>query len=401
MEYKKDLCAKHVNIVYLVSQLIIAIALFVLCYRLFYRQSVGYIGIMGNYPSDLKAHIRFGTQGISYSLLIRTIGWLARSFGNEAVAVLESAMVVLTWYLAKRLIEKISGVKSIISLYASLSLIFLTNIHLPIFNYYYKERFISQPWHNITYIGMRLFAVLTFCYFIDLYKTYLNRIALKNYFYVTLFLFLSTAIKPNFFISFAAALLLALVIDFVKDDKRAEHLRKYCIIGSTVFPSCAVLFIQSRMLYPSGFAGDDATRASGIMLVWFSGFFKIGVGMAILKILLSVSLPAMVCMINKGGQRDFRFVGLYFLVSFFIAYVFQESGPRTNDGNFFWGIQCAGYILFLFSFGYLIKNWDENFPKGKILPAIYKILSLILIIGHVYSGLVYFNIVSRGGSYFI
>ena len=400
MEYKKDLNTKRIDIIYFISQIVIAFALFLLCYRLFYRQSIGYDGVLGNYPSDLQAHISYGIQGISYSLLIRTIGWLASNFGNEAVAVLESSMVVLTWYLAKGMIEKISGVKSTISLYASLCLIFLANIHLPIYDYYYKERFVSQPWHNVTYIGMRLFAVLVICYFIDFYKTYLSRIKWRNYFFVTLFLFLSTCVKPNFFISFASALFIALIIDFARDDKRIKNLRKYYIVGSTVFPSCAVLLIQSRMLYPSGLTAGDA-GANGIMLVWFANFFSIGIGMGILKIFLCISLPAIVFIINKGGQRDYKFIGLYFLVSFFIAYVFQESGPRTNDGNFFLGIQCASYVFFVFSIGYFMKNWREGIPKGKTLSILYKTFCILLILGHVYSGLIFFNIVLCGGSYFI
>ena len=123
------------NIIYAFSLAVIAVALFAVCCRLFYHQS---IGGEGNFLSDLPLHISFALGNSGYSALYIVIGIIARHFGNEGVAVLESAMVVLTWYFAARLLEKISGFGSIVSLYASLGVIFLTNIHLTnYFNFYY------------------------------------------------------------------------------------------------------------------------------------------------------------------------------------------------------------------------------------------------------------------------
>ena len=124
------------NVIYYVSQVIIAIALFAVCYRLFYHQA---IGGPGNFESDLPLHVAFALDGSGYSALYTVIGIIARHFGNEGVAALESAMVVLTWHFAGRLIDKISGFSSIVSLYVSLGLIFLANIHLPIFDAFYMK----------------------------------------------------------------------------------------------------------------------------------------------------------------------------------------------------------------------------------------------------------------------
>lgn len=399
IEYINGHALRRINTVSVFSQILIAVALYGLCYHLFYMQSIQEGGIIRDFFSDLPLHISAGIKGESYSFLTRTAGIVAINFGNEGVAAFESGLIVLTWYFARLLIEKITGFRSVISIYAALALIFLTNIHLPVFDYYYKERFISQPWHNITYIGMRLFAVLAIFYFIDLYKNYRERILWKNYFCILLLLLLSAGSKPNFFISFSAALFIALVVDFVRDDRRIENLKKYFIIGSTVFPSCVVLFLQTRILYPSGVSGQSGE--TGIMLVWFSNFFEIGIGMGIIKLFVCLTFPAVVFLVNKGGDRAGRFIVLYFLVSFFIAYVFQESGARKNDGNFFWGIRCAGYILFLFAFSYFIKNWKEGVPEKKVASVIYKILCVILVIAHIYSGLTYFNIIRQGALYFI
>ena len=390
------------SIIYYVSLVVIAIALFILCYHLFYMQAIqpALYNDKVIYFSDLSFHISFALNGNGYSAIFVIIGIIVRNFGYAGVAVLESLLVVFTWYFASRLIEKISGFSSILSLYVSLWLIFLTNIHLPIFDFYYKERFISQPWHNITYVGMRLFAVLFFFYFIDFYRSYLSRISWKSYILITLFMFLSASIKPNFFISLSAALLIALIIDFARDSSRIENLKKYFIAGSMVFPSCVLLYLQSRVLYPTGFTTENAD-ANGVTVVWFADFFRYGAWMGILKIFMCITFPAIVFTINKGGDRNFRFIGLFFLVSFFISYVFKESGPRADHGNFYWGIMCSSYILFLFAASVFMKNWREGFPKNRILSLVYKIVCIIICFAHIYSGISYFNIIRTGSLYFI
>lgn len=401
MYCKKYEIPRH-NIIYVFSQVIIAVALFMLSYRLFYMQCIQppkyYHGVL--YFSDTPFHIIAGLRGGDYSALFYLIGVITRNFSYGGVAAFESIMVVLTWYFAVKLIDKVTGFRSMIGLYVSLWLIFLTNIHMPIFDFYYKERFISQPWHNITYVGMRLFAVLFFYYFIDFYKSYLTRILWKNYILVTLFLFLSVCIKPNFFISLSAALLIVLIVDFARDSARIKNLKKYFIAGSMVFPSCAVLYLQSRVLYPSGLTAGN-TAASGVTVVWFADFFRYGAWMGILKLILCITFPAIVFIINKGGNRNFMFIGLFFLVSFFISYVFKESGPRAEHGNFYWGIMCASYILFLFSVSVFMKNWREGFPKNRVLSPIYKIVCVIICLAHLYSGISYFNIIRTGSLYFI
>jgi hypothetical protein len=387
------------NIFYKVSWIAIAIALYLLCYQLFYCQIAGCEGGLGNYPSDISAHIKFGLDGTGYSTIDAIIAFLSRNFGNEPIAVLESLFVVLTWHFTARLFERISGVSSVLPLYVSLGLISLTNIPLPVYNTYYAERLISQPWHNITYTGMRLFAVLTVCYFIDFYKNYLSRILWKNYLLVTLFLFLSAGIKPNFFISFSAALFVVLLFGFIRDNRKAENFRKYLTAGSMVLPSCAVLFLQSRILYQFGTVSGDAT--SGITLIWFSAFFNNGAGIGILKIVMCLAFPIAVFIINKGGDKGFKYIGLFFLVSFVISNIFQETGPRANDGNFFWGVRCGGFFFSLFAISYFVKNWKEGIPRNKIGSAVYKTFGTMLCMAHIVFSLLYFDSLIRGGQYFI
>ena len=384
------------------SEIFIAVALYLVCYHLFYCQANSSQGELGTYVSDLTAHIRYGIDGIGYSILYKVIGFFVRHFGTSGVAAMESAMIVLTWYFGRRLIDRIAGYRSVVSIYASLGLIFLAAIHVPGAGrdyFFYEEFVVTQPWHNITFIGMRLFAILTICYFIDLYKNYQSVTKWKNYLLVSLFLFISAYIKPNFFISFSFALLIVIIIDFLMDRERWKRLTKYFMLGSTVFPACAILYIQSLDLYPAGLEGDAGTETSGVAITWFRGILGCTLGHVLTNVGLSLAFPIIVFAFNKGGDKISTYICLLYLVSFGVANMFQETGPRMYHGNFFWGMFCAGYLLFLFAISLFLRNWRERVPHGFKAAAVYRITCLGLFICHVLSGIGYFRLLSRG-SYF-
>lgn len=387
--------------------LIIGIALYKLCYQLFYYQSIQYTGVLGNYQSDLPTHIQFGLNGGNYSCLYWIIGIIVRNLGNSSIAVLQSIFVVITWYFTAKLVTKISGFNSIISIYVAVGLIFLSNICIPTYNFYYTAGYKStftlttQPWHNITYIDMRLFAVITIYYFVDLYKNYQKEVLWTNYLFVTSFLFLSVCIKPNFLISYALALLISLIIDFAKDSKKMDNIWKYIILGSTVFPSCVILFIQSRILYPSGITGGD-TGTSGITLRWFATeLFSSGLVLGTVNIILGLAFPMLVLILNRGRDKLFKFIWIFFVATFIVINIFTETGPRAFHMNFYWGVLCASYLLFLFSIAYFMKNWKENFPKARNISLLYKFVGVFLFIAHTLSGLFYFDLLLKGSTYLI
>ena len=377
----------------------IAIALYLVCYHLFYGQANSLRGDLGTYVSDLTAHIRYGIDGIGYSLLYKIVGFFVKHFGTAGVASFESAMVVLTWYFGKRLIERIAGFRSIMSAYASLGLIFLAAIHVPGTGrdyFFYEEFVVTQPWHNITFIGMRLLAVLTIYYFIDLYNNYQRKTVWKNYVLTTGFLFLSAYVKPNFFISFSFALLIVIILVFLGDPERWKRLWKYFMLGSTVFPACIILYVQSLDLYPSGLEGDAGTETSGVAITWFKGILGCTLSHVLTNVFLSLAFPIIVFTFNKGGDRISRYICLLYVVSFGVANLFQETGPRQYHGNFFWGMFCAGYLLFLFAISLFIKNWKERVPRGSKASIVYKAAGTVLFVCHALSGFGYFRLLLRG-----
>lgn len=395
--YMKERGSGDRNIVSVMSQILIAVALYEICYYLFYRQANSCQGDLGTYISDLTAHIRYGIDGIGYSLLYKVIGFFVKHFGTSGVAALESSMIVLTWYFGKRLIDRIAGYRSIVSIYASLGLIFLAAIHVQGRNYFmYEEFVVTQPWHNITFIGMRLLAILTIYYFIDLYRNYQSETIRKNYILVSGFLFLSAYVKPNFFISFSFALLIVIVIDFLGDPERFKNFRKYFMLGSTVFPACVILYIQSLDLYPSGLEGDAGTETSGVAITWFRGILGCSLGHVLINVFLSLAFPIIVFVFNKGGDKVSRYICLLYVVSFGVANLFQETGPRQYHGNFFWGMFCAGYLLFLFAISLFIKNWKERVPRGSKASIVYKAAGTVLFVCHALSGFGYFRLLLRG-----
>lgn len=387
------------NFISVFSEIFIAVALYLVCYHLFYGQANSIHDELGTYISDLTAHIRYGIDGIGYSLLYKVIGYFVKHFGTSGVAALESSMIVLTWYFGRRLIDRVAGYRSVVSIYASLGLIFLAAIHVPGTGrdyFFYEEFVVTQPWHNITFIGMRLFAILTIYYFIDLYGNYQRETMWRNYALVSGFLFISAYIKPNFFISFSFALLIVLVLDFLMDPGRWKRIPKYFMLGSTVFPSCIILYVQSLDLYPSGLEGDAGTETSGVAITWFRGILGCSLGHVLTNVSLSLAFPIIVFVFNKGGDRTSRYICLLYIVSFAVANMFQETGPRMNHGNFFWGMFCAGYFLFLFAISLFLKNWRERVPHGFKAAAVYRLTCLGLFACHVLSGIGYFRLLSRG-----
>lgn len=399
--YRKGIGSWRANFVSVYSQILIAAALYLICYHLFYGQASRSAGALGTYLSDLTAHIIFSTKGTGYSLLFRIIGFLVNHFGPAGVAVLESSMVVLTWYFGKRLIDRIVGYSSVVSLYASLGLIFLACIHVPGRTYLIYEVFVvTQPWHNITFIGMRLLAVLTIYFFIDLYKNYHTKIIWKNYVLTSSFLFLSACVKPNFFISFSLALFIVIVIDFLRTPERRKRVWEYLILGSMVFPTCIILYVQSLVLYPSGIGGGGNPGTSGITLIWFRDLWGCSISQLLTNVFLSLAFPITVFLFNKGGDKISRYICLLYLVSFVIANLFEETGPRWNDGNFFWGMFCAGYFLFLFAISLFLKNWNVC-DTNKKTTVVYKFVCVILFACHVVSGFCYFLLLSLGASFHV
>ncbi len=348
--------------------------------------------------SDLPDHIAFAMTGDSYSFMYLIMGLLLKLPRGRvfAIATFEALLVVGAGWFTYLLLKKIvSEKKHTIAFFAAFSLLFLTSIYLPeLYEKYYWNTFAAQPWHNITYIGMRFFALWTMYSFFEVYGNYLKGISIKQWFAIATPLLLGTAIKPNFLLSFAFALLVILIIDYVKHFIETKKLFDEIFwnivkMGTVVFPACFALLVQAVILYgPS----ESGAASSSVIITWGATLFKDGVYTLVMKTLCSLAFPLVIYICNhKKFDKTTNFAYLMFLVTFIQVHMLDEAGARAGHGNFTWGIYNAAYILFIYAIGYFMEHFD--FKNKKIET----VVGCVLLTLHLISGFTYFVLLLQGG----
>ena len=362
---------------------------------LFYRQVTKTNGL---YLSDLPAHISYAINTENYSLCFKMIKavYLLSGGNGISVALLEGIIFGLTWICTTLTIEKLSRLKRWICMAIAAGLLFLTNIYIPVwFPRFYMGSIISQPWHNITYASMRPFAVLTILFFSDLFSIYRNekKISGKYWGLTCASLFMATLMKPNFLMAFAPALLTFLIVDLLK---KKNTFKNEFILGCVVLPACAIMPIQALLLFD---------EESGIIFAPSIFFFTEGKLIFIMKFVSCLTLPLLIYIYNRRNLlkgADFAAIG--YLWSLLEGMFFMESGMRQTHGNFLWGCEIMGYILFMYAVPMLLINIRE-YLKGNIRKTtenrIYIISCSVLLCLHLLSGIAYMIWIYRGNFYYV
>lgn len=377
---------------------------FLMFTMLFYFQLIRF---RGAYISDVLAHVGFAIAGKGYSLFYAAIALLYRiTHRKEVMVLLESAMMVFAFLVTEKHLKRIFSNDHRIATFLSVCLLFLCSPYIPyIYPHFYKEGLITQPWHNCTYIAMRPFALLAYFSTMDILEIYRERFTGKNWISIALPLLIGASIKPNFLITYCFTLLFVLIVDFVKDIMQRKlnisRFTKYILLGSVVFPSLAVLFVQSIILY----APTQTPEAqSGIAFVFLSSsFFSAGMLLTLIKLLRDLTFPILVWIYaGKSFTKTDKIAYLQFFITLLIVICMKETGPRENHGNFYWGIYMSSYILFMVSFSKFIKHllekkWVEKSTREKW----YACIGTILLVWHVLSGVVYFGMLLLGTKYMI
>lgn len=387
---------KQKNLAINIAKMTYAGIIFLASVFLFYNQGVTPDRTV--FLSDLPDHIAFAMTGESYSFMYLIMGLLLKLPRGRvfAIAVFEALLVVGAGWITYLLLKKmVSEKKHTIAFFASFSLLFLTSIYLPeLYEKYYWNTFAAQPWHNITYIGMRFFALWTMYSFFEVYEKYLEGISVKQWIKIALPLLLGTAIKPNFLLSFAFSLLVILIIDYVKhflEHKKLFDQTFWNIVkmGTVVFPACFALLIQAVILYgPS----DSGAATSSVIITWGATLFQDGVYTLVMKTLCSLAFPILIYVCNrKNLDKKTNFVYLMFLVTFIQVHMLDEAGARAGHGNFTWGIYNAAYILFIYAIGYFMEHFDLKNKKVETL------VGSVLLGLHLISGFTYFVLLLQGG----
>ncbi len=372
-----------------------ALLLSVLTSILFYLEALGY---NGGYPSDLPAHISQAMYIRNYSIVFILMKWVFTwtHYLIYSMGLLQGLTVGVAMICTTLTIEKLFDLDKYVSMAISFCLLFLTNIYVPyLFPRYYKGSIISQPWHNITYNSMRPIAVLTmlsFAYLHEIYKKE-KRIAWNYWIITCLLLVLATMVKPNFLMGFAPGLLVFLLIDFF--GKRNTFKNEF-LLGCVVLPAIAVLPIQARLLFDS---------ANGIIFAPSIFFFDDGPVIFIMKFVTALPLPIMVYIYNRHRLINGAGVaGWGYIWSVLEGMFIMEDGLRQTHGNFLWGLEIMGYILFMYVYSMFIRDFKE-YRNGTVKKTggrtVYFIVGFILMALHVITGFRYFIWVCRGYHFYV
>ncbi len=357
-----------------------------------------------DYPSDLPAHISAALVGDFYSInspLLRLFHWLN---GYSAIASYLSGIVVLTMWAGAWMIKTLLQINhpdanldiSRIFVVAA-PLVFLCSIYLPGFYgvfYYVAENHVTdftQPWHNSTYLLMRLFSLAAMTYYFKIQSGYLQKPLPTGWIAFLLSLTLVNAAKPNFFIAFAPAALCFFVYDLIKSG----NLKRIVWFGIPFLLSCSVLLLQAGALYSGGGEGDQSGIEISTRL--FKQVLQNGIFLPhIVAGTTFVLFVTLLCIVHREGKRSLWFGWTAYFFSFLTRWFLMETGPRANHGNFTWGAKGIAYLLACICLERLIDlKLRKKISVNAFLVAC---LLLLLMVG---SGVVYFVKLSQGAPYLI
>lgn len=380
---------------------------FVSFFYLFYMQTI-YPPETGIFLSDLQAHVRGALAGRGYSLNRIVLKYMYAVLGNTVgVAIFLSAIMVFTILAVYYFFICIDSIKGknrtdkmrLSYLGLAFSSIFLISIYLPnIYEYFYKYTLNANAYHNSTFIEMRLFAILSVCWYMKIQKDYLLRIKIVDWIIFTIFLSITNAFKPSFIIGFAPVMLLFFIKDFCLNFKDLRRVRNIITFGSAVLFSLVPLIYQYKVLFGSDSNGGVAFKLGG---TFFNG------GSPFWQLICGISLPVIIFVYNfvhKNVDRMYSVIWFNFVVNFIIKATLVETGSRANDGNFGWGCRCAIFFLFIYSLYILLHNItdiirEKKWSKGN---CVYVIVTSCMFAAHLVSGMVYFwGNVFCGNSYLI
>lgn len=384
------------------------VILFILSYLVFMRQVDGKFAY-----SDVVLHIEYALKGEEmYSITPFAIRVAYNMAGGRGVAVLFSLFVILAVFTTALFIRECfedgndnnEGRPSYWqAILLAVPFLFMTGIYIPhLFETYYLGADISslgnpfsicaQPWHNSTYLSMRMFAPLVLLEFIRIERKLKagDKVPVWEWVLMALFLTLTNACKPNFYLTFAPAVFILVVYDFVKS--KGGTIKSAVSYGVVLLCSAGVLVFQWVLMY-----GEGASHESGIIITGarFIALMEAGnlIPMLVSGLLFAV-IATVVCLINKGDVRIFVFVWLMFIIGICESIFLRETGIRENDLNFNWGMLFASYALNIVCFSRLIAIRKRT-GKAEF------VISVIPLFFMICTGIRYFWLLMAGDTFII
>lgn len=342
-------------------------------------------------PGDYLLHIEAAMNGNGYSLMQLIFRLSIKTFKTINIVPFVMATIyvlisiVCSWFI-KVILELFSISTNIWNLYPiAVASLFVCKLCLPNWSQeYYYDSFVTQPWHNSTYILMKLFGFISLGLFFIIEKEYLEKISIKRIIFFTISLILVNFSKPNFIIGFAPIMLIVLIIDFIKE--KGKCFLKCFIFGMCVLISCIILLYETKYLFPSGSNNGIAISFNHM----FSVIFKDR--KFIIRVILNFAFPIYIyiLMIRNKEKIDSYAKKVYYqtlfmyILSFFEMLLLVETGDRFDDGNFGWGGLFFSNSLFIVS--YCILYYLES---KKIISKKEYYVGNFIFISHILFGLSY------------
>lgn len=376
---------------------IVGIVFFILCFLLYYCQSIKF---GGQYNSDLSLHISMADKQnkASYSvfiLLIQFLKWI--SFDSTIlIALFLAAITIGTVWATKRLLEVLfpQFQQKLYWGIAFLSILIMP-IHIPKINNWYLGLWVGNVWHNPTYLCMRFFGIIILTIFYKIFAENNGKISKRNWIVLAILLILVNAFKPNFVLCLVPALGFYLLYLLFK--QRWKNVKDVICIVMAFVPCAFVLLIQYIIMY-------GATEEGGIG-IRFAYFLTSRSLHPLIGILQSMIFPIIVLVYSywsKQIRKSYVFTWLMWLIGLMQYLLLIEQGSRMNHGNWTWGFYFCMYILFMYSMGIFFKNCSDCIcgQNKTTMLKIYCGTGAICLLLYIISGGLYFVRLLLGCHYY-
>ncbi|MFN8207840.1 MAG: hypothetical protein U0T82_10605 [Bacteroidales bacterium] len=331
-----------------------------------------------NVPHPMYHYIVFGLSKFLELL------HLPHSYNQAGILFLTFWMGVLAYTIFRILCYYLSG--SMSRIYISLltvALIFVTSFYPFAFNHnLYLGQWSPNIWHNPTMFMVKPFAFLAVFLFLYWESNYnVNSYKLPVYLSVTTIF--SLAAKPSFVFFFLPAIFVFLLIYIKK-----FNISFYKMLVLSFLPAFCYLLLQYFSTYFLQNNGSPGLKDEIVFTLW--GVTKLYTSHVFISLILALAFPLFVVLSDlRGFSRD-RSLIFAWLCTFF-AYLqasFLAEQVKFTQGNFTFGYSLSLSILFIFSVIHLFQAWNKN--KRTLVKKLINICGLMLLFGHLFSGVYYY-----------
>ena len=347
------------------------------------------------YTSDLGQHLYFAQSGLIYSATSLLIGPAYAIGSNIGIALLLgvfhlAAVAAFAWGLKAALPAWSLPARLLASLVVNLA----QAVYIPRGGFWYLGTITGTIYHNTTYIMLAPFALLTVLWFYRVWQNIDGKLDLRSWLIYTVLLTVATSFKANLIFAFAPALLVLLIVDFIRT--RGKNIANEVWMGCSVFPGVGLCILEANVL----FTGED----SGIRLIFTTDFNRNAMLWGIFNepalLGLARSLPfvaAVALLMRKQAFGNFRYrFSLYlFAVSMAEAVLLVETGERMYHGNFWWGPFICFWVFWLESVSVFFRQALAERKNWRVW------VCGVFLCWHIISGICYLVQLLQGSSYSI